>query len=353
VRKDEWGTLDAGGGGKNYVGQTDEEADESPTYQFESLDTPWTDIEALAGNAAAKTAFRAAFSSPALAPFKAPRAALLELRDKIESMLDILKETQQALPLYNSETLNLLRERYKDTLGELKLGDSTKSFLKIGKMLDHLEYDDTYNRAVPPTEASNRAALPVEAGKIMDTVVPLCRALSDAQNALDVAWRSSEDGHDNKGVPFLHKLRWDLLVASGVDLGEEKTHKAKHDYLYGEDGGKPCLRTRFYFTHNSHLQNLLIALSRPNGRKDTSTNVANTPVERAVFARLGFLAHFVIQLIRKRSTGDLRVTCHLRQSDGAEKIHLFDLPLQEVDAWFNDLLKSVPDPSLAMTSETS
>jgi len=311
---------------------------------LESLDTLWTDMEALAGSSATLDVFRAAVASPALAPFPTARPALLEVKEQLQAMLDVLKDAKAEADLCNSETLNLLRERYKDTLGELQLGESPRSFLKIDKLLDHLEYDKMYNHA----------ALPAEARRILDKVVPLCEALCDAQNALDVAWRASPHAarRDEQGVAFLHKLRWDLRVASGVECGAEKPDPEKQDQMYANhgDGDQPCLRTRLYFTHNSHLQNLLIALSRPRAQKEGSNGGTATPVARAVAARLGFLAHFVIQLTRTRSTGKHRVTCYFRQSDATERTHLFDLPLEEVDDWFEELLAQVPDPSQAKDS---
>mmetsp|Transcript_44277 Transcript_44277/g.113949 ORF Transcript_44277/g.113949 Transcript_44277/m.113949 type:complete len:430 (-) Transcript_44277:63-1352(-) len=337
VRKDGWGTLEAGGGGKNYVG-----GGSASEGGVESLDSPWAEIEATVAAPAARRAFAAAWASEALRGFAAPGPALLKLRSNVEHMLEAFSGLQPLGPLYNGETMGLLIDRYKDTMKDLS--DGPRSWLKLEKLLDHLEFDLLHNRS----------AMPDSARELFDAAGPLCAALCDAQNALEVARLGGLEGEerDFKGLQFLYKLRWDLRVASGADLGEEKTHKRKHEHLYGEAGNKPCVRTRMYFSHNSHLQGLLIALARrPREGSHASLNggpkrpPADACPDAAVVERLGFLAHFVIQLFRTRATREHRVVCHFRRSGDAPKVPLFDLSLQEADAWFGELLEGVEDPS--------
>jgi len=262
-----------------------------------------------------------------VAPFAAPGPALRELRLRAERLQEALLGSALA-PLHNEETMQLLRDRYKDTLGDLQLGDHPRSFSKLERLLDLLQYDCDYNRE----------ALPLAAQEALDVAMPLCDALCDAQAVLEVAQQAdpNQENRDVTGISFIRKLRWDLRVASGADLGEEKTHLEKHSYLYGADGGKPTMRTRLYFSHNSHIQGLLIALSRP--RKGSQAEARDVAA-----VRLDFLAHVVLQLHRRRSTGALRVSCYFRKGDLSEKVPLFDLPLEEVDEWFAELLADIPD----------
>lgn len=344
VRKDEVGSLDAGNGGKNYIGKQGGD-DEEPTSKLtlESLEVHWEELVAGSSAATTKTAIQAAISCPALLPFTAPGPALRELNLRVERLLAALSRSEDGKDvlvggLHNEETLGLLCERYKDTLKGLQLGETPRSFDKLSRILDQLEYDMCHNRA----------ALPRAAQVALDGALPLCAALCDAQSALDVAWRSDPKAahRDDTALQILHKLRWDLRVASGADLGDEKEHLSKHEYLYGSGGGseKPCMRTRLYFCHNSHLEGLLIALAWPRAHKGHATHGIASAAHSLASGRLGFLAHFAVRLIRKRGTGELRVICQFARDDVAQKVCLFDLPLAEVDAWFAELLQDIEDP---------
>lgn len=304
--------------------------------ELENLEVSWSDLESLAGPSSIREAFRATVQVPALSGFDAPGPALRELRARAERLQEALTGTPSA-PLYNAETMGLARDRYKDTLDELQLGESPRSFAKLEKLLDHLQYDNDYNRD----------ALPPAAQDALAESRPLCEALCNAQTVLEVAQQADPDctNRDITGVSFLRKLRWDLRVASGADFGEgeEKTHLEKHSHLYADVGGQTCMRTRLYFSHNSHLQGLLTALSRARPGKQREA-------KSAAAVRLDFLAHVVMQLHRRRVGGALRVTCHFRRSDNGEKVYIFDLPFEEVDEWFTELLVDIPDPTLSLAA---
>lgn len=313
--------------------------------QLDSVEESWKVVEALPfmDEDVVKEAFCAAVSAPALAPFEAPGPAMRELGARIEKLREALKG--DCRPLHNAESVGLVRERYKDAVGDLQLSDNPgqpKSFEKLEKLLDNLQYDMTYNRE----------ALPEEARQALELATPLCDALCSAQAVLEVARNIHRDaGHPSTGVSFLWKLRWDLKVASGVDLGDVthqlccQAHKQKHDLLYSSSiRGKPCVRTRLYFSHNSHLQRLLIALYRWRMFSTGYTKDA-AKADAVVTKPLGFLAHFIIRLTRNRVTNALRVTCEFGRNKDAEKVCLFDCPLSTADAWFADMLKGVPDPT--------
>jgi len=223
-------------------------------------------------------------------------------------------------------------------LKDIQLGESPWSFEKVPKLGDHILYDFTHNSD----------ALPEEAQRALEAAFELCFALCDAQAALEVAMRSSLDSpmRDDSGLPLLQKMRWDLRVASGADLGEEKAHVYKHDYLYGSGGGaeKPCVRTRLYFCHNSHVQGVAIALARQQCAQVLEED-SSQPWD-VVAGRLGYLAHMALRLRRRRRTGELRVSCHLGRGErDDEHVQLFDLPLAEVDACFTqELNKAKDDP---------
>ncbi|CAE7438618.1 unnamed protein product, partial [Symbiodinium sp. CCMP2456] len=131
---------------------------------------------------------------------------------------------------------------------------------KVSSLLDNLEYDDRHNRKAFPTSAKQPMA----------RALPLAKALCDVLVPLEtiLEWRQKPLSHDSDGVRLLDKLRWDLRVASGADLGDhDKRHLAKHEALYAavsslaapdaaarmKEGKQQCVRSRLYFSHNSQL----------------------------------------------------------------------------------------------------
>jgi len=336
VRKEESGLLD-GGNGKNYTGRGGGEPD---VCRGEGWDVSWADLQKLACTPPTHAALSAALASPPLLPFAGPRPAMKALIELVEQLIAGCEDDDMQDCLHNGETRALCRERYRDTLKELKLGETPESFEKVSRVSDHLFYDKEHNLQ----------RLPQKARVALEAAFSLSEAMCDARTAIEVADRSRPEvaRHDSCGLALLQKMRWDLRVASGADLGEEKAHVWKHEHLYASGGGaeRPCVRTRLYFCHNSHVQGLLIALSRQHAVHAPAQAACGDPRATRnspwdiVALRLGFLAHLALRLSRRRATGELRVVCLYGRSDRAgDCVQLFDLPLAEVDAWFTELLK--------------
>lgn len=262
-----------------------------------------------------------------------------------------------------------MKERYKEAVKEL--GSAEAPVLeKVSNLLDHLEFDYKHNsKAIPETVSA-----------ILGEALPLCQALCDVLVPVEYALeRNAGSLAARNGMPLLSKLRWDLRVASGADLGDERGHLAKHEALYAavsavpeestpqpqlrtqKSGCKPpsCVRTRLYFSHNSQLSGLLSLLLQPSGNKSevgggrgqSESDGSNTCDGRALLAlRLGFLAHFVVRLWRKRSDGALRVTCDFSPNGADARVRLFDLPFAEVDSRWSDVLDAaiLDDETLAL-----
>eukprot|EP00439_Symbiodinium_sp_Y106_P053954 s946_g7.t1 len=217
----------------------------------------------------------------------------------------------------------------------------------------------------------------------------LCDVLVPLETILE--WRQKPLSHDSDGVRLLDKLRWDLRVASGADLGDhDKRHLAKHEALYAavsslaapdaaarmKEGKQQCVRSRLYFSHNSQLSGLLHlmltgllhskaspakpASSPPDCSPEASAEVASSfgsdaeglsasgypapqPEVRSLYAqRLGFLSHFIVRLWRKRSDASLRVTCDVSPTGSYQtRVRLFDLPFTEVDSQWSEVLEPV------------
>lgn len=293
---------------------------EKPGDALLPVDASWEELEAVAG----------VHATPSLRAYATPSAALQALGQCVELLRGSLQEGCGAL--HRGESHALLLERYRDLLAEL--GAAAGQLLRMDKaphVLDNLQYDARHNRAALPDVAArslDEAVLLAEA--LCDVVVPLqaaldCKAAPGGRSAGVLAGRS-----------ILSKLRWDLRVASGADLGDETAHLGRHEALYAlsADG---TVRTRLYFGHNSWLQGLLSALCSGPATEPPATGHA---CRGLLQIRLGFLAHFTMQLRRQRSTGELRVSGDFAPSAGEEPRCLFDLPLADVDAWWSEVLEA-------------
>jgi len=259
---------------------------------------------------------------------------------------------------------------------------------KVSSLLDNLEYDARHNREAFPQSAQEQLA----------SALPLAKALCDVLVPLETILerRRTPLSHDSDGVRLLDKLRWDLRVASGAELGNhDKRHLAKHEALYaavkslaapasdaarGRDVKPQCVRSRLYFSHNSQLSGLLHLLLQGLDSKATQAQPTGSPPDfspgasakasvssfgsdnspgpsgrmalpkpevRDLYAqRLGFLSHFIVRLWRKRSDGSLRVTCDASPSGSfRERVQLFDLPFAEVDTQWSNVLEPAELPS--------
>eukprot|EP00931_Biecheleriopsis_adriatica_P055075 TRINITY_DN32488_c0_g1_i1.p1 TRINITY_DN32488_c0_g1~~TRINITY_DN32488_c0_g1_i1.p1 ORF type:complete len:1064 (+),score=195.58 TRINITY_DN32488_c0_g1_i1:201-3392(+) len=351
VRTDEFGRLE--GGSKNYVGKAVRESspgNETCKKKAEKLppaDTPWAELEAMIGVPCVASSLR---------QHPSPRPAFQELVKLVQRLAEVLNAADLVKALAGGETPLLLRERYKDVLSDL--GKSEPQLGKVSHLLDILEYDHRHNQE----------AFPEEAVHTLEKALPIAEALCDVVMPLEAAIDRRAAGpatSDGPGVGLLNKLRWDLRVASGADLGDkERAHLLKHEALYKavasvtapdaptEALPPACVRSRLYFSHNSQLEGLLglmldsVATKAEESRCGSECHSESEPSNTLTKAqelqavRFGFLAHFLVRLWRRRCDSSLRVTCDVCK-DGAEnqRVRLFDLPLAEVDAGWSAVLE--------------
>jgi len=320
VRTDELGRLD-GGALKNYAIKGAGEDDEPEKEGLPPTTASWAELESFVGFPCVPENLRA---------FDTADAALRELRARVEEVSAVLQRCPvfPAASLYGGETPALLRERYQDALADLGTAEEPR-LNKVQKVLDHLQYDHVHNAA----------ALTEDACTAMEAAVPLCEALYDLLGALELGLTRQAGICDNVGCPLLGKLRWDLRVASDADLGEESAHLHKHEALYAAtkvamgEGGGHSVRTRLYFTHNSQLEALLGMIAEKNDNCGCEFD-PSLPA-----TRLGFLAHFIVRLTRKREDKSLWVSLDFSRDGGsADKVRLFNLPFAQVDAWWSGLI---------------
>ncbi|CAJ1421330.1 unnamed protein product [Effrenium voratum] len=317
----------------------DKEKEES---DLPPADTPWVELEGLIGIPCVSTFLRR---------YPSPAVVLQELAELMEELVAALKQGELTQALAGGETPLLLRGRYEDVLNELKC--KPPKLDKVQQLLDNLEYDERHNRQAFPEAADKplASALPL-AKDLCDVVVPLETALQR---------RGDEVKAESHGMLLLDKLRWDLRVASGADLGDhDKRHLLKHEALYknidqnsarANERKSSYVRSRLYFSHNSQLTGLLYLMLNGLERKESagegsplpstpSTGSSKAEVRNLHAQRLGFMAHFIVRLWRKRSDGSLRVICDVSPSGSFDaRVRLFDLPFAEVDAVWSEVLE--------------
>lgn len=287
------------------------------------MNAPWQDVESI---------IDASLISAELREFASLGDALRALRSHMGNLCKVLAKDFNG-PLYEGETPALLRSRYKNLLGDLgkKEGNNDRQIMdKAPHTLDNLEYDQIHNFS----------SFPDAAQCALNVVLPLARAICDLTVPLEVVLPpKDEDGGDageDKVRKLLHKLRWDLRVASGQELGTEKEHLKKHSALHvpsaqmtccNDSPKEPCVRTRMYFSHNSRLLALLSVLL--GGVVESRCDDEEPP---RFVPRLGFLSHVVLQLWRRRSDGSLHVSCEYARSGSDTRQKLFRIPFSGFDS---------------------
>jgi len=322
-------------GVNNYAAEDEQRArvEEESAPEPIPVDAPWKELEARLGGFRVPElllAFGTA-ESPA-----SPAPALRALRGHLEELTEALNSAEPRRALYGGETPTLLRERYKDALGDLGSPEEPPRFGKVLHVMDHLQYDHSHNVEAVPA----RAVAPLRAA------LPLCEALCDVVAAADaVQERAAAPRARGHGVALLSKMRWDLRVASGEDLGHETAHLQKHEALYkavestGAPAERPCVRTRLYFSHNSQLHGLLQMLTRARGGQGLpGSEVGGDQVLELLRTRQGFLSHFAVTLRRRFADGSLHVACDFATEGTGRRRRLFDMPLDAADAWWSELL---------------
>lgn len=307
---------------------------EKDDRELPPADTPWCKLEEMLGVPCVSGLLRG---------YDSPQSLLQDLARIMEELVSALKTNELTQALAGGETPLLLRGRYEDALNELRC----KSPLdKVQNLLDCLEYDDRHNRKAFPQQAEDPLARALPLAKdLCDVIVPLEAAIHRGNK--------SQVSADDDGVKLLDKLRWDLRVASGADLGDhDKRHLAKHEALYanidqpGRNERKSSyVRSRLYFSHNSQLTGLLYLMLDALDQKESAEGrqgagiSARPEIKNLLAQRLGFMAHFIVRLWRKRADGSLRVSCEMSPNGNFEsRVKIFDLPFAEVDRQWSEVL---------------
>ena len=235
--------------------------------------------------------------------------------------------------VYHNEKISLLLDRWQKLYNEFKIDDSTTEadqtksfdFSKIPDIYDMIKYDLLHNeRQLPYNYAKD---LIVNAGKLAAIIVPgeygitpnqklkvalgYCRPLL---TKIEEDLKHTVDNSHNKGyLP----VKLNTQQVSSVNF-PNSSHKKQ-----------PGVRTRLYFTSESHLHGLLNCLiyGVPEGKEDTWKSHAcnNDILNKLQNVELNYLTQIIIQLyedVSMAKDSQERFTIKIKFSPGEKSSNL-------------------------------
>lgn len=293
------------------------------------------------------------------------------VRTALEKLASAVEELEQELKLASGhtkkhtklqETLPLIRQRWDDFVKDLKGEPKRVPPEMVADILDHAKYD--MRHSMPILEAAGSFD---ELNRSFRAVYSLSSSIASYAELGEYGTNREEKFEIARAFlrPMLRKLRWDLRVASGAELGEEEEHVRRHNELFqpmpsspkGEAAvpAEPPVRSRLYFAHHSQMQtliNLFRWADEPGACRFLS------PAGEHYLSRmplpLGYLCHLVLKLWRHPDEDDnnKRYMVRLEFSPGdegsstcnaeapvADGVILHEgIPLTELDKFLSELL---------------
>lgn len=240
----------------------------------------------------------------ALRQLENPRRALDRLYDLVDGLVVAVEARADKLPdvLYMGETRRVWLDSWRDVKRELRCDDSEVRYdlSKIPEIFDKVRFDAQHNLAKLDLENvfPYFPELVHHAQLLSQAVAPL--EFGGANNERrDVAWLVSR--------ALLDKIRLDLHTARGASgdanaglhfqLDDDPQHLADAQIK----SSWRAVRSRLYFTSESHLYSLLAALRLPAIRRDTDLHrpsILDAPAKHWLshIPELSYLSHIVFRL---------------------------------------------------------
>ena len=153
--------------------------------------------------------------------------------------------------LYHGETWELMARRWGKLEKDFRLPDQRFDISKIPDIYDCIKYDLQHNQAALRFHQAQELYVLVKA--LADVVIPQ-----------EYGMNSNEKLAIGQGIcnPLLRKIRADLQrnIEEDLSLTDESVNRLDPRYSYGVSSPGRHVRTRLYFTSESHLHSLLTVL---------------------------------------------------------------------------------------------
>ncbi|KAG8178546.1 hypothetical protein JTE90_015916 [Oedothorax gibbosus] len=190
----------------------------------------------------------------ALQFIKNPVKACEHVHDLLQQINLLIKRTKedprlQEAPLYHGETWDLMQRRWSKLEKDFKLKTGKFDISKVPDIYDCIKYDlqhNHHNLQFPHAEE-----LYVYAKALADIVIPQEYGINQ-QEKLTIGLGIC--------TPLLKKLRADLHRNIDPDEDTENVNRLNPIYSHGVSSPERHVRTRLYFTSESHIHSLLTVL---------------------------------------------------------------------------------------------
>jgi inositol hexakisphosphate/diphosphoinositol-pentakisphosphate kinase len=228
----------------------------------------------------------------AIEKIQKPLGEMLEvLYSQVKQLVEEIKELSEnkneeekgKLKLYQNESLDLMLERWAKLVRDLK-NTRTNQFdvSKIPDVYDSIKYDAQHNSAL---------ALP-----IMDKLYESAKLLADLVIPQEYGITNDEKLNISHGycVPLLRKILADLQA--NIDNPDENVNRLNPNYNTGVLSPGRHVRTRLYFTSESHIHSLLTILRCGGLCNDTDDQWARALDYVSRVTELNYMTQIVIML---------------------------------------------------------
>uniref|UniRef100_A0A1I8II57 Inositol hexakisphosphate and diphosphoinositol-pentakisphosphate kinase n=1 Tax=Macrostomum lignano TaxID=282301 RepID=A0A1I8II57_9PLAT len=185
-----------------------------------------------------------------------PKAACRGMRDGIEALIAQLEqmELQPATQLYHGETVELALGRWQKLLKDFQLDNDQFQLAKVPDIYDNIKYDLLHNTALFNSCGQVARQLCFLAKNMADIVVPSEYGITSREK-LFIAQQICN--------PLLKKILADMEYTSAIDVAEsEASGKLENSLrsLNATQSQHRFVRTRLYFTSESHLHSVINVL---------------------------------------------------------------------------------------------
>ncbi|PAA87838.1 hypothetical protein BOX15_Mlig002187g3, partial [Macrostomum lignano] len=198
-----------------------------------------------------------------------PKAACRGMRDGIEALIAQLEqmELQPATQLYHGETVELALGRWQKLMRDFQLDNDQFQLAKVPDIYDNIKYDLLHNTALFNSCGQVARQLYFLAKNMADIVVPSEYGITSREK-LFIAQQICN--------PLLKKILADMEYTSAIDVAEsDVSGKLENSLLATNDDSQVnrgirslnatqsqhrFVRTRLYFTSESHLHSVINVL---------------------------------------------------------------------------------------------